>query len=309
MANDFNQFKLSKFQSECLRKSIQQIVAEQMPITVRGIYYQCVVDKRLPFVTKDKTGSFRNYRLVAKRVLDLRREGLISWDAVVDPSRNYYDKQRWPSPAAFAQIAPRLYRRDYWATATARPVVLVEKDGQVAVYEQFANRYGVDVRSCQGYGSASHLWSLAQYIEATRQDVTILVCADWDPSGCDWPRAAESELAHHLVNHNRSVVFNRVLIDKTDVADLGQQVALQVSDSRDPRVSKWLLQNGYGAEDEAVVEMDAMSPNMARQRIGDAIEKMMSVEGVDLSKNSELEKQERCRIGKALSLFVDKVSL
>ena len=303
MASDFNRFKLGKYENECLRQAIQEIVAEQKPITVRGIYYQCVLDKRLPFVTKDSAGGFRNYRLVAKRALDLRREGVIPWSSVVDPSRNHYDRQRWTKPAAFAEVAPRFYRKDYWANARQRPVVLVEKDGQVAVYEQFADSYGVDVWSCHGYGSASHLWSLAQYIKATQQDITILVCADWDPSGCDWPRAAEHELSNHLLGHNKGVVYDRVLIRKEDVEDLGQKVALRAPNKNDPRVSNWLWENDYSAEDEVVVEMDAMPPNQARKRIGEVIEEIMIDEGIDLSKNSVLEEQERRKIEEALSLI------
>ena len=303
MGTDFNRHKLGKYENECLRQAICEIVAEHMPITVRGIYYQCVLDKRLPFVTKDSAGGFRNYRLVAKRALDLRREGVIPWSSVVDPSRNHYDRQRWTKPAAFAEVAPRFYRKDYWANARQRPVVLVEKDGQVAVYEQFADSYGVDVWSCHGYGSASHLWSLAQYIKATQQDITILVCADWDPSGCDWPRAAEHELSCHLAEHSNLVSFDRVLIDKEQVADLGQLVALRAPNSRDPRVSNWLWANDYGPDDEAVVEMDAMPPNQARKLIGDVIEEIMDEESIDLSENSVLEEQERLKIMEALSLI------
>ena len=303
MASDFNRLKLGKYENECLRQAIQEIVAEQKPITVRGIYYQCVLDKRLPFVTKDSAGGFRNYRLVAKRALDMRREGLIPWSSVVDPSRNHYDKQRWVEPADFADVAPRFYRKDYWANAEFRPVLLVEKDGQVAVYEQFVDFYGVDVWSCHGYGSASHLWSLAQYIKATQQDVVILICADWDPSGCDWPRAAEHELSNHLLGHNKGVVYDRVLIRKEDVEDLGQKVALRAPNKNDPRVSNWLWENDYSAEDEVVVEMDAMPPNQARKRIGEVIEEIMIDEGIDLSKNSVLEEQERRKIEEALSLI------
>lgn len=303
MGKDFNRHKLSDYENECLRQAIQEIVTEHKPITVRGIYYQCVLDKRLPFVTKDSAGKLRNYRLVAKRVLDLRRIGLIPWDFVVDPSRNHYSKHRWSRPADFAEVAPYFYRKDYWSKAEWRPVVLVEKDGQVAVYEQFANSYGVDVWSCHGYGSATHLWSLAQYIKQTQQNIVILVCADWDPSGCDWPRAAEHDLSVHLSSHRKEVVFQRVLITKDHVAALGELVALRAPNERDPRVSNWLWENDYSPNDEVVVEMDAIPPKQARLEVGLVIEEIMSEEDIDLSENSELERQERCKIETALSLI------
>ena len=128
---------------------------------------------------------------------------------------------------------------------------------------------------------------------------------DWDPSGCDWPRSAEKEIASHLSDHNQQVEFRRVLVEEADLGALSQSVALRIPNPNDPRTANWLTKYGYSANDEIVVEMDALAPSSARERMQKIYEGMRKAEDPtwDLSKDSAHLTQQRERISEVLSLL------
>ena len=305
MGNNFNDFKLTRTEDREVKEEIIRIVREHAPITVRGVYYQCVLSEKLPFVSKDSGGSKRNYVLVQNRLKYLRQVRVIAWDAVIDPSRPHYARSRWSRLEDFAEDAPYFYSRDVWADGDVRPLVLLEKEGQIPVYEQHAAEYGVDVWACKGYSSMSHMQALSEHIRSLQQNVVVLVCADWDPSGCDWPRAAEKEIKSHLSEHTQQFEFRRVLVNETDLGALRESVALRIPNPNDPRTANWLTKYGYSANDEIVVEMDALAPSTARERMQKIYEGMRKAEDPawDLSKDSALLMQHRERISEVLSLL------
>ena len=300
---DFNVYKLTRTEDREVKEEIIRIVKEHAPITVRGIYYQRVLSPRLPFLSKDSAGSKRNYVLVQARLKRLRKIGVIPWGAVIDPSRPNYARHRWSSLEQFALDVPSFYSHDVWANCSIRPLVLLEKEGQIPVYEQHAAKYGVDVWACKGYSSVSHMQALSQHIRSLQQNVVVLVCADWDPSGCDWPRAAEKEIESNLWEHDAQVEFRRVLVNETDLGALSQSVALRIPNPNDPRTANWLAKYGYSKNDEIVVEMDALAPSSARLRMQKIYEGMRKKEDPswDLSKDSALLSQHRERISEVLS--------
>jgi hypothetical protein len=239
-------------------------------------------------------------------VLDLRQEGLIAWDSVIDSSRTDYRESRWIAPADFAQIAPWYYRLDLWSNQPTRPIVLVEKDGQIPVYRVHAERFGVDVWACKGYGSSSHLRLLALSIKKYLDEgqwVKVLVGADFDPSGCDWPRAAEAEIRQQLglSNSNLALVFERELVTFKDVLELGPQVALRVANIKDTRTKPWLLEYGFDEGLEVVVEMDAISPAVGRERMERHFRQLYLD---DFEEALERQQQHRAEIEEALASLV-----
>jgi len=289
-----------------LRDELTRLARELAPTTVRSLYYQAVLSTVLDFITKDSNGAKSNYTAVQSRVLDLRHEGLINWDWVIDSSRADYSYSRWSAPTDFAQIAPLYYRLDLWSDQPIRPIVLVEKDGQIPVYREHAESFGVDVWACKGYGSSSHLRLLAlsirEHLEAG-QRVKVLVGADFDPSGCDWPRAAEAEIRQQLAlsNSDLALVFERELVTFSDVLVLGPAVALRAANPHDTRTSAWLQEHGFDANTEAVVEMDAISPAVARQRMERHFEQLYLG---DFDEALERQQQHRDEIEKALAGLV-----
>ena len=300
---NFNAYKLTRTEDRELRDEIKRIVLEHAPITVRGVYYQCVLSEKLPFLSKDSGGSKRNYVLVQARLKHLRKVGVIPSDAVVDPGYSARARNRWSSPEQFAQDAPLIYKHDVWAGYKVRPLVLLQKEGQIPVYEQHAATYGVDVWACKGYSSVSNLQALAEHIKSLKQHVDVLVCADWDPSGCDWPRAAEKGLKDLLSGSDYQIRFRRILVTEDEAARSRDTLGVKVAKSNDPRTAKWLDHYCYKSDGENVVEMDALAPNEARKRLQSIYVSMRRVEDPswELSKDSELLAQQRAKIKEVLA--------
>ena len=239
-----------------LWEELTRLARELAPTTVRSLYYKAVLSPVLDFITKDSNGSKSNYTAVQSRVLDLRQEGLIVWDAVIDSSRTDYSFDRWSAPVDFASIAPLCYWLHLWRDQPTRPILLVEKDGQIPVYRGHAERFGLDVLACKGYGSSSHLRLLAlsiwENLDAS-QRVKVVVGADFDPSGSDWPRAAEAEIRQllGLASMDLRLVCERELVTFSDVLDLGPAIALRSPNPKDTRTTSWLHEYGFDASTEA----------------------------------------------------------
>ena len=293
---------LTADQDLSLRFELIRLAAELKPTTVRGLYYQAVISSLLYFIQKDSDKQKTYYNLVQGRVLDLRREGLIPWDCVTDESRASYNQTRFDTPADFADVAPYYFRLDFWRDQDVRPLVMVEKAGQVPVYLSHARGMGVDVVACKGYSSVTHMRDLAGVIDGWMdqgQDVELIVCADFDPSGDDWPRAALEEIRQHVGRPGqfREVTMRRELVTVDDLAELGPAVALRAANPNDSRTRAFLDRYGFSADTECCVEMDAMNPNVARARVERAVMEMFNG---DMEAERALQQEHRDRIAAAL---------
>lgn len=294
---------LTRDQKQLLESELLQLAADLQPITVRGLYYQAVISAKLPFITKDHDGERTNYRYVQGRIADLRENGSIPWSWIVDESRPSYGVARFVSPAEYANTAPYWYNLDYWADQPCRPVLMVEKAGQIPVFLAHARSFGVDVIACKGYSSLSHLArsaeSIGQYVERG-QTIKVIVAHDFDPSGCDWPRAAKAAIHQRMAEVGLGpwkVEFQRELVTAEDAAAMSAAVALRAPNPKDARTAAWLYAYGFDADDECCVEMDAISPVEARRRM-EAV--YLGLFDGDLSDRRRLEQEHRQSIRTAV---------
>jgi hypothetical protein len=291
---------LTREQDALLRSELIRLAVELAPTTVRGLYYQAVTSALLDFIKKDSDKQKTYYSLIQTRCLDLRRSGEIPWDCVVDESRASYSTARFNTTADFADVAPYYFSLDFWRDQQVRPLVMVEKAGQIPVYLDHARSFGVDVAACKGYSSASHLRAVAGVIDGwleQGQIVDLIVCADFDPSGDDWPRAALEEIQQH-VRAPDMVRMRRELVTEADLAAMGPAVALRAPNPKDSRTRAFLERYGFNPDHECCVEMDALNPNVARARVEGLILGMF--EG-DLEAERALEQEHRERITTALA--------
>ena len=128
------------------------------------------------------------------------------------------------------------------------------------------------------------------------QAIQLLVCADFDPSGCDWPRAALEEIRSHVTNPDL-VEMQRVLVTDADLSAFGAAVALRGANKNDSRTKRFLERYGFSPEDEVCVEMDAMSPADARGRIESIV---IDLFDGDMDAERALQAEQRERITQAL---------
>lgn len=286
-----------------LRSELCRMAAAEQPLTVRALYYRAVLNPVLPFITKDTGNDRRNERLVQSRCLALRRSGEMPWSWIVDPSRASYSTQRFASPADFAAVAPWYYDRDLWAGQTDRPIVLIEKVAAVGTIQRHCRDSGVEFWATKGYSSASQVLQIAEYLEPVMlsgQAVTVAVLADFDPSGCDWPRAAEEDLRQQLrrLGHDHeAVTFERLLMTPAQASGLGQSVALRAPSDKDARTDGFLERYGFGADDEVCVELDALAPTEIRGLLSELFDRLHAG---SLAEEQAAQEADRERIRQAL---------
>lgn len=79
----------TKAEMEALREALYEIVAENEPVTVRGVFY---LAETAGLVPKDDTTG---YRPVQRELLKMRREGLIPWGSITDGSRSRFGHHRY----------------------------------------------------------------------------------------------------------------------------------------------------------------------------------------------------------------------
>jgi hypothetical protein len=224
------------------------------PITGRGIGYKIFTQKLI--LSMSDEDMKRVYRL-----LKIARErGDISWDFIVDETRELERASSWSNPAEYVEAVSRSYRRDFWLQQPVRIEVWSEKGTVRGVLAPILDEYGVGFRAVHGFSSAT----MAHDVSNDEQDrlLIIIYVGDYDPSGmymseCDLP-------ARFLKYGGNHITLKRVALTSEQVADLP---SFPASDKKKDTRYPWFVKN-YG---KTCWELDALDPNDLRDMVEQAI--------------------------------------
>ena len=109
-ASRIKRVRATKIQMDERRAALLTILSEIQPATVRQVFYQATVRG---VVQKDERG----YARVQRELADMRREGVLPYDWVVDSTRWMRKPVTHNSLAALLENTARTYRRDMWVDA------------------------------------------------------------------------------------------------------------------------------------------------------------------------------------------------
>ncbi len=246
----------TKAELERLDEQLCAIVAEQQPISVRGVFYQAEVRGLVP---KDERG----YDVVQRRVLALRRAKVIPYGWITDGTRLVRNLSRWDGLADFASHAAQFYRRDLWARSPVRVEIWIEKDALSGViYPVVVQEWGLDLYVARGFSSVTYLHNAGEQIAADGRPIHVYVLGDFDPSGqCAAAKIMEElpRFAGDVEVHVEQLAINFDQIDRWGLPTRD----VKTSDSRAPKfVQK------YGP---ISCELDAIPPKRLRSLVSDAI--------------------------------------
>jgi hypothetical protein len=130
----------TKAEMEALREALFEIVAENEPATVRGIFYLASSAGVVP-----KTEN-EGYRPVQRELLKMRREGLIPWGWITDGSRSRFGYKRYGGLDSYARQVATNYRRDYWHDSEEYVEVWLEKEALRGVISPVTiEEFGLDL--------------------------------------------------------------------------------------------------------------------------------------------------------------------
>jgi hypothetical protein len=146
--------------------------------------------------------SEKGYRKILNALIDARRTGQFSYEAMVDGLREAQRTTTWKDIADRARSA-RYIHLDPWQNQLVIPEIVLEKDAILRLIEDECTAQDVTIRTFRGDPSLSFLYSTAQDYAALLTAgnwVSVGYLGDHDPSGLNIGRAAERGIREILKN-------------------------------------------------------------------------------------------------------------
>jgi hypothetical protein len=167
-----------------IRGALYEILANDHPQTVRGVFYQATVAGAVP-----KTDDSAGYPTVQRLLVEMRRAGALPYDWIADSTRWMRKPRTWSSAEQALRNTASTYRRALWDGAATRVEIWVEKEALAGVLVEVTDEWDVPLMVTRGYPSMSYLHSAATAIVASKAATQIYYFGDRDPSGVDIDRA------------------------------------------------------------------------------------------------------------------------
>jgi hypothetical protein len=256
--------RLTRAEYESLDEALYEIVQEQKPMSVRGLYYQAEVKG---LVGKED----RDYNLIQRRCLLLRYNEVMPYYWITDNSRWVNKIDRYDGQEEFRKKIASLYRRDYWRHEPVRVEIWIEKDALAGVImDTVVDEWGVDLYVQKGFSSASYLYNAAEEIKRIGKPTHIYVLSDFDPSG----KCSHANIVPGLGRHlNGKIDFEVTVHELAVTLDQIQEWDLPTRPTKvkkNPHWAKFLEE--YGDDAYQSCELDAIRPDYLRDLVSNAIE-------------------------------------
>lgn len=264
---------LSKSTTELIEYAYQLLAADH-PQTLRQLHYAIFSRreiaysnnqahyKRLSRATTAARRAHREWQLAGER--DPQPEYAIPPDWMVDETRQPELVNSWQNMEAYVETVKKAYRRDNWQDQPQYCEVWSEKATILGAIRPVADRWGVTLRVCHGFGSTGMEAQVGTLFEELDKEITVFYLGDHDPSG----HVIEQDM-HRRVKNASGIDFRmvRLAIHASDIAlfKLPPQ-AIKASDSR---AASFRLRFGSNA---ATVELDALPAAELRKRVDKSVQ-------------------------------------
>lgn len=246
--------------------------------TARGFYYVALsrglIRPSMDMTKEGKASRDAAYAKITNLIVNLRKAGRISWNAVLDLTRNI-DMPRavFDSPSDARAALRRQYDEDRWIGQDFYPIFIVEKDALEPICKPMATQWQMPFVSSRGYGSVTLQHDVARLVKERRaahpeQLTLVLFISDHDPSGLDLQRAWEDTLKD---DYRLPIILHRIGLT-LEQAEQFPEFALRIKGS-DSRSKSYEAEHGSRAW-----EADIMPEEMIRAAIDDSINGVLDQE-------------------------------
>jgi hypothetical protein len=229
---------------------------EHGPVTVRQLYYQAEV-AGLPGIDKTESG----YCKIQYQVLDLRREGRLSYSHIADATRWMRKPRTYSSVEDAIEATARTYRRALWDDADSYPEIWVEKDALAGVIYPVTSRWDVPLMVARGFSSETFCYEAVAARDGDDRVYHVYYLGDFDRAGRDAAKALEEKLTRFAAEDGIEVVFEQLAVTLDQIEDLDLP-------TRGPK-------RGSGADKnwphDFACELDAIPPDYMRDLVEEAI--------------------------------------
>jgi hypothetical protein len=167
------------------------VIEDDPPMTVRQVFYQLVARGVIEKTEEQYQGT------VIRLMTDMRLDGELPYDWVVDESRRIRITETYDSIQDALEQTAKFYRRSALAQAPDYIEIWCEKDALAGAMWDVASDYDVPLMVSRGMPSLTFLHASAQAIKtAAEQDKNTYIYqfGDHDPSGVLIPKTIERRL-------------------------------------------------------------------------------------------------------------------
>lgn len=236
-----------------LRTVVLDILAEfSGPMSTRQLYYQAVSRGAVE-------NNARSYDRVQRVLVNMRREGLVPYDRIVDRTRAMHQRPGWEGAQEVLRQAAHQYRRNRWTEQREVVMIGCEKQALEGIFAEAVDHYGASLWTVRGFPSLAYVYEWAETIKAHTsegQDVIVYYFGDHDPSGL----SIASKIRDDLREHGACFGWARrgLLFEDFDRFNL---INVPVKNT-DSRAAEYLRQFG-----DRAAELDALRPDELQRRI------------------------------------------
>jgi hypothetical protein len=270
------------------QRALLEIVRQNQPITVRGVYYLATVAGLVP-----KTNA--GYTSVVGDLKRLRKRGWMPYEWIADNTRGIHGGDPIDTdPKNLFESVPANYRMSFWYEHEERVLVFVEKDALAGVIRPICDQYRVSLIVARGFNSLTIGYKTAKNIISYGKPVQVYYLADRDFFGVRARMKLEQTLRLLTREHDIPLNFECLAIKPEHMEGLRR--------SGFTRPSK--LTARWSAEKKAEIlrkfpdsaELDAIPPGELRAMVEGAINRHMGKEEL-----AELQEEEDERQGRILA--------
>lgn len=272
---------------------IVSFVDEQKPIKVRQFFYYAISNNIIPY-PRNKKDAENKCKGLGSLLVRLRLGGVIPMDSVVDDT-DLLGQQQYEDISIPIRKSIEYYRGDWWKEQPYYVETWLEKKSLAMTISHITNKYGVYLSVAGKYPTLSQINNAKGRFKIYKdKPIIILYFGDLNPSGKDMPRYLGERL-QELGVHNVTII--EVALTVNDVKKY--KLLKNPFKSKDTR-EKWYIEK-YGINYS--VELDALNPNILRQKLEDSI-----LQYVDVNLINKCIKRDKQAKEKALSIL-DKANI
>ncbi len=269
----------TKAQVRQLEKQIRSVLANDHPQSVRHVFYR-MTDPRLPEPVEK---SEKGYRAVQRRVVEMRRSGIIPYGWITDATRQGYHVNTFDGAGDFLASVNGLYRADLWRDADYRCEVWTESRSIAGVVRKDCQELAASLYPAGGFTSITLAFQAAEYINEGNdgREVVIFYIGDYDPAGVLIDVSLEKELRTHL-HSDVPLRFERIAITPEQIE--AHSLPTKPRKATDRR----------SLEVQHTVEAEAMPAGLLRYTLRSHIEALLPTGALEITKVAE--ESERAQI-------------
>jgi hypothetical protein len=253
--------RLNKRQVVEFEGRLYEIVKVERPTSVRGVYYVCL---GLDLLDKDHGDKRPNYDKAQRRLLAMRRNGMLPYGWITDGSRPVYGHTRYRDLDEFFRQAAGQYRKEYWQNSPVQLEFWTEKDTMAGKLRPVVvDEFGLDLYVSRGFSSETYLHEAGEQIQDDGRPTFVYLLTDHDASGMSVADTVARDLPQHA--NGVEVTVRKIAITPEQIRKY--RLITQPVTKSDSRAREFIRR--YGPE---CAELDALPANAVRSLVRKALE-------------------------------------